>query len=122
MKFGIWDGVTGNSQSHFVLELGQTSGQPHANLMLTSCRPHANLVPTLCRPHANLMQTSCQPQADLVPTPCQPHANLEWSTRGWWGSTRGVAVQGVLGVQGVVGSRDGWGSVGSRVKGWWGSR
>ena len=29
---------------------------------------------------------------------------------GWW-------VQGVLGVQRVVGSRKGWGSVGSRVKG-----
>ena len=28
----------------------------------------------------------------------------------------------MLGVQGIVGSRDGWGSVGSRVKGWWGSR
>ena len=28
-----------------------------------------------------------------------------------------MGVQAVLGVQGVVGSRDGWGSVGSRVKG-----
>ena len=39
---GWWE----NSQSDFVLELGQTSGQPHANLMQTSYQPWAVLVPT----------------------------------------------------------------------------
>ena len=78
LAFGI--GWWGNSQSHFVMELGQnlmpTSYQPYANLMPTSCTPNANLMLTSCKPHANLMQTSCQPCANLMPTSCQPCANL----------------------------------------------
>ena len=91
LKFSIWNGVMGNSQSDFIMELGQnlvptsckhhanlmhTSCQPHANLMPTSCQPCANLVPTSCQPHANLMLTSCKPCANLIQTSCKPHASL----------------------------------------------
>ena len=88
--------------------------------MQTSCQPCTHFMPTLCTPHANLMQTSCQPHTDLVSTLGRPCANFGWSTGG--GPLGDGGSPGGSGVQGVVGSRDGWDSGSSRVKGWQGFR
>ena len=101
-------GWWGNSQSHFVLELGQTSGKPHANRGQTSGRPWANLRQTLSRPHTNLGQTSCRPHANFRQTLGRPCANLRqtscqpWAEGAAGGHWEGVGSQGAWPVEGVT--------------------